>query len=273
MAADKGFFKKAGIELQIKNGGPGIVNLREVASGESDFATGWLISALRLRAKGMKLVLIGQFFQKSALTLMVKKTSGIHSVNDFSGHTMGVWPGDFQIPPKALIRKLGIRNVKVVNQAFDMEPFLKGEIEIASAMRYNEYYQVLEAGLKPEDLIVFKYSDIGMNLPEDGIYVKENFAANHPEECKKFIRASIKGWRYAFSHKDETVKLMTELANRTDFKTDEKRQLAMLNEIEKLIDFENIDLRKEDFHTALNELKATKIIRKDIPYDTFTKIQ
>jgi len=269
MALEKGFYKKAGIDLEIRDGGPGLNALREVSSGDVDFATGWLISAMRLRAKGEKLVLIGQVFQRSALLLLSMKSKGIDSVEKFSGQSMGVWPGDFQLPPKALIRKHRVRNVKIVDQGFSMGPFIKGELNIASAMTYNEYHQVLEAGVKKEDLVVFNYGDLGMNLPEDGIYAHESLAKKDPALCRKFMEVTLEGWRYAFDHKDETTKLMTELANRTEFKTTEKKQRLMLDEVERLIDLESFDLKKADFRTALEVLKSTRIIKKDLDMDAF----
>ena len=269
MALEKGFYKKAGIDLEIRDGGPGLNALREVSSGDVDFATGWLISAMRLRAKGEKLVLIGQVFQRSALLLLSMKSSGIDSVEKFSGHSMGVWPGDFQLPPKALIRKDRIRNVKIVDQGFSMEPFIKGDLNIASAMMYNEYHQVLEAGVKKEDLVIFNYGDLGMNLPEDGIYAHESLVEKDPALCRKFMEATFEGWRYAFDHKDETAKFMTALADKTEFKTTEKKQRLMLDEVERLIDLESFDLKKTDFETALEVLKSTRIIREDLDMNAF----
>lgn len=273
LAAEKGFYKKAGIEVKINDGGPGLVGLREVAAGETDFATGWLISALRLKAKGEKLVLIGQVLQKSALLLIAKKTTGIKSVKEFSGHSLGVWPGDFQLPPKALVRKYRVGNVKIINQGFSVDPFIKGEIDVASAMKYNEYHQIIHTGMKPGDLIVFDYSELGMNLPEDGIYVSEDFYKKNQAACKKFVEASMEGWKYAFNHKDEAVKLMTRLANQTDFKTTEAHQRLMLDEIEKLMDVNSTSLKMDDFKTAIGVLKSARIIKKDIDYNAFTNAQ
>ncbi len=269
MAVQKGLYKNAGIDIEIKHGGPNIMGLREISAGETDFAIAWLIPAMRLKSQGEKLVHAGQFFQKNSLLLLAKKSSGIDSVEKFTGHTLGVWPGDFQIPPKALIRKYRIRNVNIVQQEFTMEPFLKGDVEIASAMRYNEYHQVLEAGIKPEDLVVFSYSDLGMNLPEDGVYVHEDFYKKNPDVCKKFVEASMEGWKYVFAHKDEAVEMMTGLANATPFKTTEKKQRIMLDEVEKLIDFNDTGLKKEDFQTALEVLKSARIIKTDLDYDEF----
>jgi NitT/TauT family transport system substrate-binding protein len=269
MAAEKGFYEKAGIDVEIKPGGPGKNSLREAASGEIDFASGWLISAMRLHAGGKELVCIAQVLQRPALLLVAKKSSGIDSVEDFSGHSLGVWPGDFQVPPKALLRKYRIRDVKIVNQGFTMDAFISGELDIASAMKYNEYNQILAAGVEEKDLVVFNYSDLGMHLPEDGIYVNQDFYSSHPEACRKFVRASMEGWQYAFDNKDETVRLITGIANKTEFKTTEEKQMAMLEEIEQLIDVGDTRLKPEHLETANSVLKSTRIIRSDIDGASF----
>ncbi|MDM8536287.1 ABC transporter substrate-binding protein [Desulfobacterales bacterium HSG17] len=270
MAAEQGFYKDLGLDIIIEAGGPGIFGLRELVDKKMDFATSWLVSAVRIKANGVNLVHIGQVFQKSALMLIAKKSSKIDSIQKFSGHSLGVWPGDFQLLPKALLRKNRIKNVKVINQDFSMEPFIKGEIDIASAMRYNEYHQVLESGIKPDELIVFDYAQLEMNLPEDGIYVHEDFFKQNKEVCKKFVQASFKGWKYAFEHKDETVKFITDMANKTPFKSTEKKQRIMLDEVEKLIDLNDSKLKEKDFQTANEILKTSRIIKKDVSYKEFT---
>ena len=124
MAHKQGLYKDLGIDVEIKDGGPGLVGIQEVIAGETDFATGWLISAVQFRAKGQKLVLIGQMFQKSALLLVAKKAKGIETVKDFSGKTMGVWPADFQIPPRPLSANTGLETSKSSRKDSRLSRFL-----------------------------------------------------------------------------------------------------------------------------------------------------
>ncbi len=269
MAVHQGFYKEAGIDLEIINGGPGVVALQEIVEGKTDFASSLLISALRMKGEGGDLMLIGQIIQKPAQLLLTKKSSGIVSVQDFAGRTLGVWPGDFQIPPKALIRKEQVRNVNIVEQGFTMDGFLSGEIDVASAMRYNEYHQVLGAGVGEDELTIINYADYDMGLPEDGVYVSSQFFSANQDACKAFMEATRKGWAYAFANKEETVKHITELANQTDFKTTEAQQATMLKEIEKLVLPDNTALSQDDFAKAVDALKRTRMLQQDIAYDAF----
>lgn len=270
MAAQKGFYEKEGIELVIRDGGPGIAGLMETANGETDFAVGWLLSGLRMRGEGHRLVHVAQIFQKPALMLVARKSSGIDGIQKFPGHSLGIWPGDHQIPPKALLRKFNLRDITIVQQGFSVTPFVEGKIDIASVMRYNEYHLLFEAGLRPDDIIVFNFADFGMNIPEDAVFVHEKFRESHGDICEKFVRASVAGWKYAFGHKDETVAFITGLAARTEFQTTGKHQRLMLDEVEKLVSPDDVSLKPEDFNTAIEVLESTRLIHHSVTYGEFT---
>ncbi len=108
-----------------------------------------------------------------------------------------------------------------------------------------------------------------MNLPEDGLYVREKFLKKNPEICKKVIAATVKGWKYAFAHKHETVSLITKIAGKTEHKTSEPRQKWMLDVVEALIDPTSTALKKDDFERAADMLKSLRMIRKVPSYKEF----
>lgn len=270
MAAEKGFYKEAGLDVDIKSIDPDVGSLRDLLYKGGDFETAWLSSGIIMKANSSKHpVLIAQFFQKPAFMLVAKKSSGIKTVRDFSGHSLGVWDGVFSVIPRVLIKKHNIPGIKIIPQGFTMESFLNGKIDIASAMRYNEYYQLMETGLKEDDLTVFDFAQLGISLPEDGLYVREDFLKANSEICKKVVAATLKGWRYAFENKEETVRYITDIANRTPFKTTPQKQGWMLYVVEKLMEPENISLKKEDFEGAADMLKSLKMIREKPSYESF----
>ena len=272
MAAEKGFYQEAGIDADVMPVDPKVKGLLGLLSRKNDFETAWLASGLIMRANHpKKLVLIAQFFQKPALILVAKKSARIKSVRDFRGHTLGVWDGVFSVLPRALIKKHTLHRVKLVSQGFTIEPFLEGKVDIASAMRYNEYKQILASGIKENELTLFDFSELGMNLPEDGLYVREEFAEKHSDVCRKVVEATLKGWKYAFGHKDETVAHITKIANQTEFKTTPEKQLWMLDVVENLIDLDSTALKEADFERAADMLKSLKMIRKQPIYGLFFK--
>ncbi len=269
MAEKKGYYKDEGLSIIIKPTVPGISHLRELVAGSSDFVTAWLLSGIQLKANGDKIVLISQYFQKPALMLLTLKSSNIDSVKKFKNKTMGVWEGEFQVLPMSLIRKFRIRNIKVTPQGFSMKPFVEGKLEIASAMRYNEYYQILEMGLTKNDIYEFDYGKLGIKVPEDGLYVKESFYQENKDECRKFLNATRKGWEYAFKNKKETVRYISDIANLTEFKTTIDKQMWMLNTVEAMMVKDTIRLKKKDFETASDLLYELKIISVKPSYETF----
>ena len=102
-------------------------------------------------------------------------------------------------------------------------------------MTYNEYWQVIDAGLKPEDLVVFKYEDQGVATLEDGLYVLEKSLADPKmvDKLARFLKASIKGWDYAAANSDEAATIV--LDNDATGAQTEQHQKRMMGEINKLV--------------------------------------
>lgn len=197
LAQDLGLYRKAGLEVDIRPGGPGIDPLSELATLRCDFALSWLSEALVVRSKGVDLVNLAQLVQRSALMLVVFNDSGIRTVKDLDGRRVGLWQRQFAAPPRALFAKLGIE-VKEVSQNVSMAPFLQRAVDAATAMLYNEYHQLYQAGVDRDEITVFDFAEQGMNFPEDGLYTLEDTWQDRKEVCKAFVQASLEGWRKAF---------------------------------------------------------------------------
>ncbi len=241
VAAEKGFYKDEGLDVTIKPGGPDINPSQVIAGGGADVVVDWMPSALATREKGVPLVNIAQIFQKSGLQLTCLKSSGISSPADFKGKTLGVWFGGNEYPFLNWMAKLGLptdgspNGVKVLKQGFNVDPLLQKQADCISTMSYNEYWQVIDAGIKPEELIVFSYQDEGVATLEDGLYTLDKNLSDPKmvEKLAKFLKASQKGWDYAVAHPDEAAKITLE-ADETGAQT-EKHQMRMADEIAKLV--------------------------------------
>jgi NitT/TauT family transport system substrate-binding protein len=201
---DKGIFAKHGIALEILPAGPGRSPIEALQEGVADFTILWLTTALRHRCAGLPLVNLAQVSQRSSMLLVAKKSSGIRTVADLTGRKVGLWGGDLSIPPLALFTKYGI-TVREVRQSQTVDLFLRGGIDAASAMWYNEYHTILNAGLDPDELVVFAMNDHGLNFPEDGLYALEDTLERDPALVAAFVRATGESWRYAFAHPEEAL--------------------------------------------------------------------
>ncbi len=179
VAFEKGFYEKYGLEVNILRGGPERPSAEWLKKGAADFATMFLSTAIVERAKGTRLVNVGQIVSRSSQVLIAKKSSGINSWQDINGKKIGLWGAELSIMPTALFRRYGLQ-VTVIPQASTVNLFLRGGVDVVSAMWYNEYHAILNAGVEPEDLVVFRLSDLGFNLPEDGIYCLESHIQKRP---------------------------------------------------------------------------------------------
>ena len=202
VAYERGFYAQRGIDLIILTGGPDRPASEMLASGAADVGTLWLSTALRMRAHGTPIVQAAQLVQRSSLMLVALRASGVSAPRDLDGKKVGVWQGDFLLQPQAFFKQYGL-SVQMIPQGSSINLFLRGGVDAAVAMWYNEYHTILNAGLNPDELTTFFFFDHGLNFPEDGIYCREHLATT--PACAAFAQASLEGWRYAFAHPEEAL--------------------------------------------------------------------
>ncbi len=240
VALDNGFYADEGLNVTIKPGGPDIAPAQVIAGGGADVVLDWMPSALASREKGLNVVNIAQPFASSGMMLTCRRDSGIETPADFAGKTLGVWFFGNEYPFLSWMSQLGLSTdggpdgVTVLKQGFNVDPILQGQADCVSTMTYNEYWQIIDAGLTADDLIVFKYEDQGVATLEDGMYVLEenlNDAA-FVDKMVRFVRASMKGWKWAEANPTEAAMIVLE--NDASGAQTEEHQIRMMNEIAKL---------------------------------------
>ena len=213
-ASLKGFYKAAGLDVTLKNGGPNIIPETVVASGQAQFGVDWLPSLLTARDKGTQLVNVAQVFARSGMTQLTWKSSGITTVAQMKGKKVANWLGGNQWELFAALTKAGMdpaknQGVTIVQQPFDMNLFLKHQVDSASAMTYNELAQVLETGVKMSQINVIKMQNAGTGMLEDGLFSTASWLKSPANQAiaVKFIAASLAGWIYCRDHMAECVQL------------------------------------------------------------------
>jgi NitT/TauT family transport system substrate-binding protein len=241
VAKEKGFFDEVGLDVTIKAGGPDINPSQVIAGGGADVVVDWMPSALATREKGVPLVNIAQFFQKSGMMLTCRKDAGIKTPKDFKDKTLGVWFGGNEYPFLNWMNKLGYKTdgsaggVKVLKQGFNVDPLLQKQADCVSTMTYNEYWQVIDGGLKAKQLVTFQYEKEGVATLEDGLYTLDKSLQDPAmvDKLARFVKAAQKGWDWAVKNPKDSVKIV--LANDTTGAQTEKHQLRMMKEIAKLV--------------------------------------
>ena len=280
VAKDKGFYDEVDLDVTIKPGGPDVAPAQVLAGGGADVIIDWMPSALATREKGVPLVNISQVFSKSGMMLTCRKDMGISSPDDFKGKTLGVWFYDNEYPFLSWMDKLGLKidgasaDIKVLKQGFNVDPLLQKQAACVSTMTYNEYWQVIDAGLTPEELSVFKYEEQGVATLEDGLYVLEDSLkdAAMKDKLARFVKASLKGWKFAVENTDEAADIVLE--NDATGAQTEKHQRRMMGEIAKLIDTEKLGkLDEAAYQRTVDTLlkgNSSPVISKE-PVGAFTQ--
>jgi NitT/TauT family transport system substrate-binding protein len=260
VAKDKGFYKEEGLDVTIKPGGPDVAPEQVLVGGGADVVVDWMPAALAAREKGAPMVNIAQPFKRSGLELTCRAETGIKKPEDLKGRTLGVWFSGNEYP---FLNWMGMLHfptdgsaagVKVLKQGYNVDPLIQKQADCISTMTYNEYWQVIDAGYKPEQLVVFNYTDEGAATLEDGLYVMEDKLKDPAfvDKMARFVRASMKGWAYAREHGDEAVKIV--LDNDSTGAQTEHHQKQMMGEINKLTAGSDGRLDKADYDRTVKAL-------------------
>ena len=226
IAAEKGFYRQHGLEVLILDGGPRKPVDKLLASGKATFASHFLSSALRLREQGVPLVHLAQITQRSALMLVAHKSHGIQSVRDLDGKKVSLWK-DFTAQPEALFRKYHLQ-VQTLPQGPTINLFMRGGVDAASAMWYNEYHLFLDSGLDPNEVTLFFFNQYGLNFPEDALLCLSQAWRSRPELCRQFVQASLEGWRYVLTHRAEALEVVMQRAQHARTGSNRSHQRWML---------------------------------------------
>ena len=260
VAQDKDFYAEEGLNVIIKPGGPDIAPAQVLAGGGADVMVDWMPSALAAREKGLPLVNIAQPFKSSGMMLTCRKDMGVNTTADLKGKTLGVWFYGNEYPFLSWMSQLNIptdgsgSGVNVLKQGFNVDPILQKQAECVSTMTYNEYWQIIDAGLTADELVVFKYQDQGVATLEDGLYVLEDRLkdATFKDQMVRFVRASMKGWKWAENNPDKAADIV--LDNDATGAQTEKHQRRMMREIAKLTAGSNGALDPMDYARTVSTL-------------------
>jgi NitT/TauT family transport system substrate-binding protein len=241
-AVDQGYYKDEGLDVQIVEGSADIVPIDVLSAGDVDYAISWVPKVLGSIEQGAGVTDVAQIFERSATTQISFKDKNITGPADLAGKKVGSWGYGNEWELFAGMQKdgVGLKDIKLVQQAFDMNGFLAGDIDAAQAMTYNEYAQVLESKnpktgklYTADDLNVINWNDVGTAMLQDAIWAPTEKLGDKgfDDQTVKFIKASIKGWAYVRDHPEEAAKIVTAAGSQLG----ESHQLWMTNEVNKLI--------------------------------------
>lgn len=271
VALAKGFYTDEGVDMRILRGGPTAPPSLLLREGKAQFGTFFLPTAIRERAHGLELVNLAQFVHHSNLLIIARKADGITGPHDLDGRRVSLWGPEFRLAPEAFFKRYGAR-VHEAPQGYTVDLFLRGGVSACSAMRYNEYHVLLNAGLDPDELTVFAMADHGLDLPEDGLYTVEAVWRRDPALCRAVVRASLRGWRYAFAHPGEALDIVMSHVAAAHLPTNRVHQQWMFDRLREAMtaDGEAFGrLTPTGYQTAAKALLQAGLIDAIPPYEAF----
>jgi NitT/TauT family transport system substrate-binding protein len=241
-AVDQGFYRERGLDVQILEGGVDIVPQTVLAQGQADYAIAWVPKALASREQGAGITDVAQIFQRSGTYQVAFADKGITAPADLRAKKVGNWGFGNEFELFAGMTQAGVAptDVTLVQQQFDMQALLNGEIDAAQAMSYNEYAQVLEATnpatgqlYQPSDFSVINWEDVGTAMLQDAIWANTERLADpaYQDTTVRFIAGSLQGWAYCRDNPESCRDIVV----RAGSTLGSSHQLWQVNEVNKLI--------------------------------------
>ena len=276
VAQEKGFYADEGVDVEIVNLSISSSEnpMEAMAAGEVDICTAQLVQAMIARSKGLPIMNILQTSQNSSLVCV--SHTPIKDVSDLEGLRIARWKSGHGEHADMACREYGVEP-KWEYTLTGINLFVSRAVDAMIAYRFSEYLQLLFARGDIPDENVIDFGKVGFNFPEDAAFTSEEFYNGHKDAVDKFVRASIRGWQYAASHREETVDIVMRYASENHNNTNHAMQKMMLDEILNIqVDqnygkptFNQVDM--ESFNLMNEELEAIGLIENTVNYKDFIR--
>lgn len=267
VAMEKGFYKQTGLDVEIVHPSVSQTAMNRLQNRESQATTLQLCQALEIIDKGVPLVNILQTSMNNGTVIISRRDKDpLKQI----GARVGMWYAGFSQVAICMSRKEHL-NYQWVRFTSNMDLFLKGAIDGTLAMSYNEYYQLLQMGFTFTENNVYRFSDHGYNIQEDGVYMRRDYYETHKAQAHKFAQASRKGWEWAANHPEETIDIVMKYVRANHIATNRTLQKLMLKEvlrlqIDKKTNKREFRLRPDMVKFASQMMKENQMLNQEVTY-------
>jgi NitT/TauT family transport system substrate-binding protein len=163
-------------------------------------------------------------------------------------------------------------NYEWIRFAQNVNLFVAGALDATLAMSYNEYYQLVQAGMEVSDKNVYRFCDHGYNVQEDGVYMTRDYYLKHKDQAQRFAQASRKGWEWAAQHPDEALDIVMQYVDKEHIATNRVMQRLMLKEVLRLqVDRESkkreFRLRPDMVRQASHLMFDCQMLSREVTYE------
>ncbi len=263
-ALEKGFYNESGLDVIIEEGGYGQNNISSIRNGLEQFGTKWMADLI---AEGGEFISLANIMKSNGITLVSKKDKGINEVRDFAGKKLSTWFIGSEYQLYALLRAHGLseNDAAILNQKWDISQFFEDEVDVITAMVYNELLQIYRKGYGPDDINIFRYADYGLDFPGHCLFTSKDYYTSNRDICKRFIQASIKGWEYAISHPEEAVSIILKYDKKNELDYDmQLEQMKIISDLA-AIDKYPLGLHIKDDLIKISDIYYEYDVIKDYP--------
>ena len=272
VAKEKGFYKQAGVDVEIVHPSVTQSAMDRICKNESQATTLQLCQAMEIIDEGVELVNILQTSMNNAMVIVSARDKDPLTQK---GQRVGIWSAGFGQIAICMSIKEGL-DYDWVRFASNMNLFVAGALDATLAMSYNEYYQLVQAGMKLSDKSVYRFCDHGYNIQEDGVYMTRSYYEKHREQANAFAEASKKGWLWAVEHPEEALDIVMKYVKADRIATNRIMQKLMLKEVLRLqVDRESkkreFRLRPDMVKMASQLMVENKMLLHEVKYEDLIK--
>ena len=230
VAEAKGFYREAGVKVRIEHPSATQPALSRLRKQKCQATTLQLCQAMEIIDGGIPLVNILQTSMNNAMVIVSARGKGPLPQK---GARVGIWRVNFGQLAVCMSNKEHL-DYQWVQFAQDVNLFVAGALDATLAMSYNEYYQLVQAGVKMTDKNVYRFCDHGYNVQEDGVYMTREYYMIHKDQARRFAEASRKGWEWVAQHPDEALDIVMQYVDKNHVATNRVMQRLMLKEVLRL---------------------------------------
>ncbi len=271
VAEEMGFYKEAGVKVRIEHPSVTQPAMSRLRSNKCHATTMQLCQALEIVDGGIPLVNILQTSMNNAMVIVSAR--GKDPLTQ-KGARVGIWSVGFGQLAFCMSNKEHL-DYNWVRFAQNVNLFVSGALDATLAMSYNEYYQLMQAGVEMTEGNVYRFCDHGYNVQEDGVYMMRDYYNSHKEQARRFARASKKGWLWAAQHQEETLDIVMRYVEKAHIATNRTMQRLMLQEILRLQ--VNRETKKREFRLlpdmvqkASHLMKENGMLKREVTYEELT---
>ena len=271
VAEEMGFYREAGVKVRIEHPSATMPAMTRLSNNECQATTMQLCQALEIVDGGIPLVNILQTSMNNAMVIVSARGK---DPLEQKGARVGIWSVGFGQLALCMSNREHL-DYEWVRFAQNVNLFVAGALDATLAMSYNEYYQLMQAGVEMTEGNVYRFCDHGYNVQEDGVYMTRDYYNSHKEQARRFAQASRKGWEWAAQHPEETLDIVMRYVEKAHIATNRTMQRLMLQEVLRLqVDRESkkreFRLRPDMVQKASHLMKENGMLKGEVTYESLT---